>query len=102
MPSVTRRTDAIVAAGTMRLVIQITSGAREALRASVAAATRFDPDARIRLAADATDGVRADLVHAGEPGDDELTLEDLSVLVDPTLQGTVDTGDHNAFVLVRK
>jgi hypothetical protein len=86
----------------MRRVIQITSRAREALHASLTAAARFDPDARIRLAADAAAGVRADLVHAGEPGDDEMTLEDLSVLVDPRLRGTVDTGDHNAFVLVRE
>jgi len=84
----------------MRRVIEITSRARDALRASVAAATRFDPEARIRLAADAAAGVRADLVHAGEPGDHELTLEDLSVLVDSALEGTIDTGDHNAFVLV--
>jgi hypothetical protein len=99
--AVTARGGAMEAAGTMRRVLQITSRARDALRASVIAAARFDPEARIRLAADSTAGVRADLVHAGEPGDDELTLEDLSVLVDPTLQGTVDTGDHNAFVLVR-
>jgi len=86
-------------ATTMRRMIEITARARDALRTSAAAATRFDPQARIRLTTDAS-GVRADLVHAAEPGDDELTLEDVSVLVDPSLEGTIDTGDHNAFVLV--
>src|SRR5436190_20618109 len=56
-------------ATTMRRMIQITARAREALRASASAASRFDPDARIRLAPDETSGVRADLVHAGQPGD---------------------------------
>jgi hypothetical protein len=85
----------------MRRVIQITGRARDALLASASAAARFDPDARIRLTVDDAAGVRADLVHASEPGDDQVRLDGVSVLVDPALEGTIDTGDHNAFVLNR-
>ena len=82
-------------------MIQITGRARDALRASASAAARFDPDARIRLSVDDAAGVRADLVHAREPDDGEVTIDDVSVLVDAALEGTIDTGDHNAFVLIR-
>jgi hypothetical protein len=85
----------------MPRVIDVTARAADALRASASAAVRFDPEARIRLAGDASTGVRADLVRDAEPGDEELRLDDVSVLIDPALEGTIDTGDHNAFVLVR-
>jgi hypothetical protein len=79
-------------------VLELTSRALEALKAADAAAKRFNPEARIRLARSAT-GVRADLVDELEPGDTVLDIDDLTLAVQDGLEGRVDAGEHQALTL---
>ena len=81
-------------------MLRFTDQAVQALTRSDAAARRFNPDARVRLVPDPARGVRAELVEDSVPGDLEEQIPDgPRVLVDVTLSGTVDAGEHDMLVL---
>jgi hypothetical protein len=80
-------------------VITPTERAAEVVAQAQAAARRFDPDALIRLVRDGS-GVRFALADAPLDGDAEVPCGDAVLLVEAGLEGTLDTGDHNAPVLV--
>ena len=72
--------------------------AAPALAQSLAAARRFNPEVRIRLAREGA-GVRFEFTDRAAPGDTEVACEDAELLVEAGLHGMLDTGDHNAPVL---
>jgi len=79
-------------------VITPTERAIEAVVAAQSAAQRFDPTARIRLVREGS-GVGFALTDAPLQGDIEVPCGDATLLVEAGLEGTLDTGDHNAPVL---
>jgi hypothetical protein len=79
-------------------MLQLTDRAREALMASQSAARRFDPGAHVRLLR-AGGQLRTALVGAAEPGDDVVSIEGLTLFVEPGIVGTIDAGEHNALTL---
>jgi hypothetical protein len=81
-------------------VIRLTDRAAAALITSQAAARRFDPDARLRLARAGGD-LRAELVAEASPEDELVEIEGLQLLVEPGITGTVDAGEHNALILLQ-
>ena len=80
------------------MVLELTDRAREALLASQSAARRFDPGAHVRLFL-AGGQLRTALVDAAEPGDAVLTIEGLTLFVQPGIAGSIDAGEHNALTL---
>lgn len=76
----------------------MTGRAAEVVSQALAAARRFDPDARIRLVREGP-GVRFELTDHASPGDTEVTCEDAVLLVSAGLDGMLDTGEHNAPIL---
>jgi hypothetical protein len=82
-------------------MLRFTERAAQALERSDAAARRFNPAVRVRLAPDHDRGVRADLVDRPEPGDRSLDVPDgPQVFVDASLTGTVDAGEHDLLTLL--
>jgi hypothetical protein len=80
-------------------VIEFTDWARDILNRAQAAAIRFDPRARVRLARTGT-GVEALLVHEPESGDAEVDAGGVLVFVEAGLQGLVDVEEpHDRLVL---
>ena len=45
-------------------------------------------------------GVRFEFTDEPPEGDDEVPCESAMLFVEPGLEGTLDTGDHNAPVLI--
>jgi hypothetical protein len=81
-------------------MLRFTDQAAQALVRSDAAARRFNPDARVRLAPDPARGVRAELVDEPEPGDRSQQIPDgPQVFVDASLNGLVDAGEHDLLIL---
>lgn len=80
-------------------MIEVTDWARDILTRAQEAARRFNPQARIRLAR--TDGgVQAVLAARPEPGDREVEVGDMKLLVEEGLDGLVDVEEpHDRLVL---
>jgi hypothetical protein len=80
-------------------VIEVTDWARDILRRSQAAASRFDPGATIRVAR--TDaGVQAMLAERPDPGDQAVDIDGITVYVEDGLEGLVDVEEpHDRLVL---
>lgn len=79
-------------------MITPTERAAEAVVQAQVAARRFDPDARIRLVRDGA-GVTFALSDGPLPGDIDVRCGETVLLAEAGLEGTLDTGDHNAPVL---
>ena len=80
-------------------VIEVTEWAMDILTRAQAAARRFDPEARIRLAR-ADGGVQAVLADGPRPGDHEVEVGDMTLLVEDGLEGLVDVEEpHDRLVL---
>lgn len=80
-------------------MIELTAWATDILTKSQAAARRFDPDARIRLAS-IDGGVQAVLARGPEPGDREVDVGDMTLLVEEGLEGLLDVEEpHDRLVL---
>ncbi len=80
-------------------MIEFTDWARDILRRSDAAARRFNPDARVRLARVAG-VVQATLTDEPLPGDQEVALDDVTIYVEAGLEGLVDIEEpHDRVVL---
>jgi hypothetical protein len=80
-------------------VIEVTEWARDILTRAQAAARRFDPEARIRLAR--VDGsVQAVLADGPRPGDREVEVGDMTLYVERGLEGLLDVEEpHDRLVL---
>lgn len=80
-------------------MIEVTDWARDILERSQRAARRFNPDAEIRVASVAG-SVQAVLAESPEPGDRELRVGDVTVYVEPGLEGLLDVEEpHDRLVL---
>ncbi len=80
-------------------MIELTERAAAAVSQALSAARRFSPDAQIRLSRDGA-GVRFELVEGPDPSDGVLETGDATLLVQAGLDGVVDTGEHQAPVLL--
>lgn len=79
--------------------IEVTEWAREILERSQAAATRFNPKARIRLARTEA-GVQAVLTEEPDPSDEAVTVGPVTVYVERGLEGLLDVEEpHDRLVL---
>lgn len=80
-------------------MIEVTDWAADILSKAHAAARRFNPDARIRLAR-IDGGVQAVLAEGPRPGDQELPVGDMTLLVEVGLDGLLDVEEpHDRLVL---
>ena len=80
-------------------MIEVTDWATDILTRAHAAARRFDPHARIRLAR-VDRGVQAVLADAPRPGDREVEVGDMRLLVEEGLEGLLDVEEpHDRLVL---
>jgi hypothetical protein len=80
-------------------MIELTDWAREILAKSHAAATRFNPDAKIRLARSGGT-VEARLTDTPAPDDARVPLEGFDLFVEAGLEGLVDVEEpHDRLVL---
>lgn len=80
-------------------MLDITERAAAVVRQSQEAARRFNPDARIRLIRAAA-GLAFELTDVADAADTELDCLGTALLVAEGIDGTIDTGDHNAPVLL--
>jgi hypothetical protein len=81
-------------------MIEITEWAADILGKSQAAAQRFNPDARIRLARAAGGSVQAMLTDRPEPDDQSVELASMTLYVERDLSGLVDVEEpHDRLVL---
>jgi hypothetical protein len=81
-------------------VIDLTDWAEEILAKAHAAATRFNPDARVRLVRDPGSGVRFELTDEVDPTDAVLEREGFALYVMAGLEGTVDVVEpHDRLIL---
>ena len=83
-------------------MVELTDRAVDALARSDAAARRFNPDARVRLAAGPSGDIVAVLTDRAEV-DDTVVRHDASfeIFVAAGIDGLIDAGDHDALFLVR-
>ncbi len=80
-------------------MIEFTEWAADILNRSQAAARRFNPDARIRLARTAG-GVQAILTDRPDPTDRPVDVGEMTLLVEAGLEGLVDIEEpHDRLVL---
>ncbi len=79
-------------------MIQISEPAAAAVRQSEAAARRFNPNVRIRLASSGN-AVRFELTDEPAETDVRVDCGGVTLYVEAGLEGTLDTGEHNAPVL---
>lgn len=80
-------------------MIEVTEWASDVLTRSQEAASRFNPEARIRLVRSGN-GVEAQLAEGPAPGDQTVRVADLEVYVEADLDGVVDVQEpHDQLVL---
>lgn len=79
-------------------MIEVTERAAAVIAQAEAAARRFNPEVRVRLVR-AGSGVQFAFTDEPPDGDEEVPCEAAMLYVEPGLEGTLDTGDHNAPVL---
>jgi hypothetical protein len=79
-------------------MFEVTSLAEGALGSALAAARRFDPEAGLRAIPGPT-GVSVELAREPEPGDQRCSGPGYTLWVAPGLDGVLDVGDHDRFIL---
>jgi hypothetical protein len=80
-------------------MIELSEWAREVLARSAFAATRFNPDAHLRLSVRAG-ALDSSLTDAPEPGDEHTTVEGHIIYVEASIDGLVDVeSPHDRLVL---
>lgn len=80
-------------------MIEVTDWARDILNRSQVAATRFNPEAKIRLVRGPT-GVEARLSDGAAPDDEPVELGQMTLYVERGLEGLVDIEEpHDRLVL---
>jgi hypothetical protein len=91
----------VIRTGSLDGVLDVTERAAEVLRAADAAARRFNPEARVRLRRDGG-AVASDLTDEPDPGEERTSIQGIEVVLGPGLDGTLDAGDHGAFVFAAR
>ena len=82
-------------------MLELTDRAREVIGRAHQAATRLNPEARIRLTRTAS-GLTPLLTDAPEPGDAHVSLGDAVIFVQAGVEGVIDVEDpHDKLVLRR-
>jgi hypothetical protein len=81
-------------------MLEITDWARDILRKSQAAAARFNPDAKVRLAR-VGGAVQSQLTDAPEPNDVEIDLGGATLFVQAGLEGLIDIEEPHDRVVLR-
>jgi hypothetical protein len=81
-------------------MIEVTPPAEQVLRTALSAARRFAPDAGLRAVA-APAGVSVELAGGPELGDAILSGAGYTLWVEPALEGVLDVGEHDRFLLRR-
>ncbi len=79
-------------------MFEITPLAEEVLGAALAAARRFDPEAGLR-ATPSSSGVAVQLAAEPEPGDRTLSGPAYTLWVAREVDGVLDVGEHDRFIL---
>ena len=80
-------------------MIEFTDWAKEILNKSQAAASRFNPNVKIRLA-HIGGAVQAVLAEAPEPGDQSAQVDGMTLFIEDGLEGLVDVEEpHDRLVL---
>ena len=80
-------------------MLEVTEWATDILGRAQAAARRFNPNARIRLTR-VDDRVQAVLAEGALPGDQEVEIGDMTLLVEDGLEGLLDVEEpHDRLVL---
>jgi Fe-S cluster assembly iron-binding protein IscA len=79
-------------------MIEVTERAATAVAQAETAARRFNPEVCVRLVR-ADGGVRFEFTDEPSEDDEMVPCEAAVLYVEPGLEGTLDTGDHNAPVL---
>ena len=80
-------------------MIELTDWATDILRRSHQAATRFNPDAKLRLATTSS-GVQAQLAEQADPDDTVVEADGFTLYVQAGLEGLVDVREpHDQIVL---
>ncbi len=80
-------------------MIEVTDWAKDILHGSQEAASRFDPDAKIRLTS-TRDGVEAQLAEKPASDDQAVEAEGMTFYVEAGLEGLVDVEEpHDRLVL---
>lgn len=80
-------------------MIEVTERAATTIAQAEAAARRFNPEVRVRLVR-SEGGVRFEFTDEPPEGDHAVPCDTATLYVEPGLEGTLDTGDHNAPVLI--
>jgi hypothetical protein len=80
-------------------VVTLTERAREALRTSLIAARRIDPEANLRIVRH-DGGVWAVFAAEADPADQLVDLGEIVIGVEPGIAGTIDVGEHNELTVV--
>jgi plasmid stabilization system protein ParE len=81
-------------------MLEFTEWAVDILTRSDTAARRFNPDARVRLVRDLSDGVRFELTDEPAPTDEVVDDLGFTLLVEEGLEGTVDVVEpHDRLIL---
>jgi hypothetical protein len=80
-------------------MLELTDWAKDILTRSDAAARRFNPDARIRLARQ-RGSVQATLTDQRSPDDQTITFDEVTIFAEPGLEGLIDIEEpHDRVVL---
>jgi Fe-S cluster assembly iron-binding protein IscA len=80
-------------------MLDITERAAAVVHQSQEAASRFNPDVRIRVVRAGT-GLAFAFTDAADPTDRELDCLGTLLLVEASIEGTIDIGEHNTPVLL--
>jgi hypothetical protein len=78
-------------------VVTLTERALAALRASLEAARRFDPDPVLRVVR-RDGGVHAIFVEQLDPLDERVDVGGSTIGVESAIDGTIDAGEHNELI----
>ena len=80
-------------------MLTLTERAREALRTSLIAARRIDPEANLRIVRH-DGGIRAVFAAEPDPADRTIDLGEIEIGVEAGIDGVADAGEHNELTLV--
>ncbi len=82
-------------------MLEVTEAAAEVLERAHHAATRFDPDVRVRIFLRGNE-IDTGFTHSGDPGDERLVIGDVIVFIASDVGGgTLDVAEHDRLVVRR-
>jgi len=80
-------------------MLHITEEAADVLHRAAQAASRFDPDARIRIHR-GPHGIQTTFAHEPDDNDAVVEHEGLTLFIQEDIEGTLSTGAHDSLVLL--